>query len=153
MLQVYQVGFGEDATSGGDARRTAFSLQGESREVLQADAQTICLLLQEPAGACGAEGIRGYFPRFLEPVLELDDEGTLPADLDNCLRIGMGTEETGDDRQRTAVFGPVQLLGDNALAGTGHTGRDDLVEIDLFGKSGEERYHCRPGARGYPLNI
>ncbi len=102
-----QIGLGKDATPGGDARRTAFGAEGESREVLQADAKTICLLLQEPAGACGAEGIRGYLPRFLEAVLELDDEGALPTDLDNCLRIGMGSEEAGDDRQRTAVFGPV----------------------------------------------
>ena len=57
LLQVNEVALGKDAAPGGYPGRTAFTLERQAGEVVQADAQTVRLLLQEPSRAGGAERV------------------------------------------------------------------------------------------------
>ncbi len=110
LLQVDEVGLGEDAAPGGDAGWLPLEFQRQAGEVLHGDAQAVGLLLQEHARAGGAQRVGGHAPGLAEPVNKLHNEGALTADLDYGLGIRMKVEHAGGDGQRTAVLQPVQFL-------------------------------------------
>ncbi len=93
LLQVYEVGLGEDAAPGSYSRRLSFELQRQAGEVLHGDAQAIRLLLKEHACAGGAQRIGGHAPRFAESVDEFDDKRALAADLDDRLGIRVKVQD------------------------------------------------------------
>ena len=89
-----EVALGEDTAPGGYAGRGALTFQRSAGEIIQADPDTVRLLLQEPAGTRSTERIRDNLPGFFQPILKRYDEGALPADLYDSLDIGVGMEET-----------------------------------------------------------
>jgi hypothetical protein len=87
-----EVALGENAAPGSYARRVAFAFQRSAGEIIQADADTVRLLLQEPACPRSAERVGNNLPGFLQTILKRYDERTLPADLNNGFYIGIEME-------------------------------------------------------------
>src|SRR4030042_6154393 len=71
LLEVNEVGLGKDAAPGSYPGGSAFKLKRQTGEVLHADANPVCLLLQESSCACGTKWIRCYLPRLLQAIFKL----------------------------------------------------------------------------------
>ena len=55
--------------------------QGQGGEIIDADAEAVGLLLQEPARAGGAERVGSHLPGLVQSTFQFDNQRALPADL------------------------------------------------------------------------
>ena len=94
-----EVGLGKDAAPGGYPGSRAFELQSQARKVLHADANPVCLLLQEPARASSTERIGGDFPRLFQAIFQLYQQRALTADLHDSFDVGVTSQQAGGNRQ------------------------------------------------------
>ncbi len=130
LLEVDHVALGEDGAAAGDAGRV-LGLQGDVAELLDGDAHARGLLVEEGAGAGGADAVEGevgHPGRRLGGVLFQDDElGVLAADLEDGADLGMEAGGAGGLGGDLIDEGDAQQRGDELAAGAGGRGCLELA--------------------------
>ena len=133
LLQVDHVRLREDGATAGDARR-ALGLERERRELaIDPDAQALGLLVEEGAGAGGAERVHGEVAeehaagRII--ALEGEELAVLPADLDDRARVGVVLLHGASLRDQFVHVVAADERGDRFAAGSAEADAPEVGQV------------------------